>query len=207
VCHNELTESQLKRIKRIDCELLDKIDYADELIIPPPESVFSGGCGWKLYPPRVDIESHEIVMDNDVIIHSKSEKIDKFLNSNKYLITSEALEMCYGVFHPIMENNLKINTGFVGYPPGFDLRKKLNETIELYDYKKWENHCDEQGMVATILQKEQRLSFSLSEINILAGKNKYHLSDVGMHFIRSNRGQSIHWRTYKKNNILYISGN
>ena len=45
-----------------------------------------GGSFWKLCPPRINIDSYEIICDNDVILKKIPEEIELFLKSNVPII-------------------------------------------------------------------------------------------------------------------------
>ncbi len=88
VCYNE--------IELEDLETLENVSYFQQThdccnIQVKPFSINA----WKLFPPRLRINSHEIFLDNDIVIHKRIPQIDKFLQSNKPL--------CYGC------NDMRIN--------------------------------------------------------------------------------------------------
>jgi len=209
ICHNGLLNSQFSKIKNLNCECINQEEYKCGLHLNPPKSKdkngrFIAGPAWKLYPPRLDINCHEIIIDNDVVIDCKSEIFDKFLKSTEMVIATEAIERSYGNFDRYVNHNLMLNTGVIGLPPGYDLCSKLNLVIDFSNIKKWENHFDEQGLYAATLQKTPMSMFSLSDINVCCPQRDYKLGQIGMHFIAVNNGHDIHWKKYKSSKIKLL---
>lgn len=188
------------------------------------------GSFWKLCPPRLDIDSYEIVADNDVIIQKRPDEIEIFLEKNKVLISEDNL-MAFGKYTKYIKSKKFYNSGLFGLPPEFDFKKLL--------IKKWEEtnkmqplmSRDEQGLiVATLLDfnfieipKEKTcLVFSEGQ-----GKmSKYdHFTENGFetqkinfiefepckldreifHFLGANREEAHkYWKFYSKNKKIVI---
>lgn len=168
--------------------------------------LFSKGIGvaWKLYPARIDINRHELFIDNDLIIEKRIEKIDNFFNSDTTLLL-EGAGRNYGSFSQHVPRQYSINSGIFGVPPGFNLQKYIN-----FFGEKWDNNVsdrklsvtwNEQGLVATSLLSYKKFDIISNSIITNCSKD-LHLSD-GMHFIGLNR-ENHHrpWLEYKHRKLL-----
>ena len=145
ICHNGLSDGQKKLLP--DVELVDQSMFISSL------PVFPCGPAWKLYPPRLSIESHEIIIDNDVVIYKKPEAIAEFLKEKDMFVVTEAFKRSYsGIYQKDIPENFNINSGLVCLPPNFDYRKELLKN----EFKKWENHFDEQTLVAKVLSVQKK---------------------------------------------------
>jgi len=159
------------------------------------------GVAWKLCPPRVALDRHEIFIDNDLIIEQKIDEIDQFLSSDSTLLL-ETKGRNYGRFERHVPQGYEINSGIFGLPPGFNLEKY----IKFYGTNWSENVADasrthdEQGLVATALLSYRR-TVIIPRTTITDCGIQLHWSS-GMHFIGLNRyPRHIPWleyQTYKK---------
>lgn len=170
VCHNSLSE--VEPLTALGVSL-----YRQPTEFPgfPAPS----GPAWKLYPPRLRREAHEIIMDNDLVIHEKSPQIDSFLAGSHFLAT-RAIARCFSVYDSLVSPDVLINSGLVGLPPHFDYAKELKETL----LGSWNSHFDEQGLVAACITRHryELLNLSIkSSIFDIAG-------EIGTHFIGANGG-------------------
>lgn len=166
------------------------------------------GVAWKLCPPRLNIDRHEIFIDNDLILESRISEIDTFLNSDCTLLL-EGESRNYGRFEKHVPNGYSINSGLFGMPPGFDLAK----FIRFYG-SQWENNAgkgrelsatfDEQGLIATaLLSYRQHAIISRKTITNCEFRLEW---SQGMHFVGLNR-RPYHkpWQEYKNwNTRIYI---
>jgi hypothetical protein len=188
ICHNQIDPARLKWTNAFKINLLNQDEYVNSLIIPP---LNNHPC-WKLYPPRIKLDSHELFVDNDVLIY-KNIDIEKLFDLSFFI--SEGLERSYGFFDPMIDPSFpKINTGFFSIPPSFDFKLHLNYLISHYDLK-WKNHFDEQGLVAKIFSSKEFKLIPIQDINVSFDnpfKGKF-----GMHFIGLNSGNTSHWKRFK----------
>jgi len=115
-------------------------------------SLLMSGSVWKFCPPRLDINVHEIVMDNDVVLHRHLEEIDQFLVSrDKVMISAGCSD-----FHGDFSISRSLNSGFYGLPPNYDFSSKLKENW-IKNPKQFLNYADEQGLVCQTLEKEKHI--------------------------------------------------
>lgn len=148
---------------------------------------------WKLYPARLRLDAHEIILDNDLVIFGSIEQLDDYLNSQDMFIVSHAVHRRYGRFDSLVKSDMKINTGFIGYPPGFDLSKHIPNIDD------WE-HFDEQGLIGSILSNKTVSIIPLDEISVCY--NRYSLGRSGVHFVGLNGGSSRFWNQYLYGKLL-----
>jgi hypothetical protein len=189
ICYNGLSKEQiayLPNIEKIDqekisCPFLPNIyEYKDYAAV------------WKLYPPRMDLDVHEIILDNDVVIYGSL--FDKFLAEDKIYIT-EAFTRSYSPnLERFIPENFNVNVGVVCLPPGFDFQKNLSDSIEFANIKNWENFFDDQSLTAMSIYKEKPKIIPLSDLFVCA-KNLVQ-AKYGLHFVGLNRNQCIYWNKF-----------
>lgn len=189
------------------------------------------GSFWKICPPRLHINSYEIVLDNDVIIKKCPKEFCEFLNKQKVMLWEDNL-MTFGKYTKFIKNPKPYNSGLYGLPPKFDFKnlliKKWQETKKMQPLMS----RDEQGLIIATL-----LDFDFIEIpkektcfvfNEGQGKKSYYeqLMENGfqtqkiikidfeksklereiLHFLGANREENHHyWNLYcrfKKNKLL-----
>lgn len=166
-----------------------------ELPIVPPAG-FS--VHWKLYPPRIFDNSHEITVDNDIIFLKRSPKIDEFLNSESLFLAYEGLYGLYGSYQVNCKFN--INSGIFGLPPICNFTEKV--LINLKD--KWDNYFDEQGLIAKIISQEDSVLITQQEIPIMEKDSDYIPDKDGVHFVGLNRCPEHKAWDYFKQSIIKI---
>lgn len=103
---------------------------------------------WKLCQLRMRPDDYEIILDNDLFF--MNDIFHDFLNG-KYCLTTEAMKRSYGRFSDRL-NGLNINTGLVGFPPGFHPEIPWHWLSE-----GWQNYFDEQAMLAFAIQNNVKL--------------------------------------------------
>ncbi len=179
ICHNcPATNLPVARFR-----LIDQSQYLNA--IPPPK-----GVAWKLYPPRIDINRHEISIDNDLVINERIAYIDEYMISDATLLLEDS-SRTYGRFERHVPPGFMINSGIYGMPPGFD----LEPYIRFYAGDEWEKNAlnqhdknetfDEQGLIALALLSHSRYliipsrTITNCEHNLVQGQ--------GHHFIGLNR--------------------
>lgn len=192
ICHNQLNQSQLNFLKSLNVELFNQNDYRNK-------NIYSNS--WKLFPARLSMESHEIVMDNDIILFEPLEEIDEFLNSNSTLLY-QGIERNYGYYSKHITHNININSGIYGMPPKFDL--EINVKQDLSNYK---NYYDEQGLVASALLNWHSYCI-IPQTTIPIIKPNYSIENYlnnnlykGIHFCGINsehHNQYLKWKYNKK---------
>lgn len=162
------------------------------------------GVAWKLYPPRINIDKHEIVIDNDLVINYHIQQIDDFLGGTHTLMLEEN-SRTYGRFEKMVPVGLTINSGLYGMPPQFDLQG----FVKFYCGDEWEENArgehranrtfDEQGLVAFALSSYRK--YDIIPSTCITNCEQQLIEGKGCHFIGLNR-RSFHrpYRLYKCRN-------
>lgn len=212
VCYNNLEPKQLEEIKKLNVPLYPQTWDMNPLPVQPENyqgiSNKPNGSLWKICPPRINIKTHEIIMDNDVIITKKLNKIDEFLSSNQVLILEDLIKY-YGIYDSYFKNNEHFNSGVMGLPPNYDFSKKILETYLKREKPKNFQNGDEQGLLMLTLYNEKNPIFirkneivELHSHKCLFCPQKYYQfnsGESGMHFVEANRiNKHIHWDKFKR---------
>jgi hypothetical protein len=196
ICYNGLNQQQLESVQSLGCECVDQKSWAHSLDIPPPGPDSKGGPAWKLYPPRLSLDTHEIVIDNDLVLSVRLDVIDQFLKDDSRILLTRAVRggRGYGAFDEYVRRDYTINTGLMAFPPGFDLAATLNLALELCEVREWRKHFDEQGLIAMVTQDLNTVV--IDGIRVCWTERSYKRSPHGMHFVGANKGDDVYWRRY-----------
>lgn len=191
---------QLDRLKELGFDLYEQTtDDLDYPLMPADSPAgWKGsmpGWGWKLCPPRLRPEAHELWVDNDLIIRERLPEIDAWLASDKPIIAKGHREdkRYYGDFAPFVKGNY--SAGFFGLPPRFDFASEIKERCETVLHGKSLGHFDEQGLVASIItSRDHILAHNIKIIKRLPSRP----FPKALHFITTNRFHTHEdWENYK----------
>ncbi|RDJ35114.1 MAG: hypothetical protein DWQ19_09780 [Crenarchaeota archaeon] len=203
VCHNSLNTEQLAFLEKLSVALYCQDDYQSNLSCPKPTN--AGQAGWKIYPPRLRPDGHEIVLDNDVVIKKRIPAIDRFLKSNSIFLITEAKKRCFGAFDSLIlprGYKTKFNTGFFSMPPGYDFETDLENKIKKLNFTEWKDHFDKQGLVAACITSHNYELISLKAIGVHSVN--FIPGIYGDHFVGSNSGYARYWRESNKSKIKML---
>lgn len=180
------------------------------------------GTFWKMCPPRMRLNSHEIVCDNDILIVDHIDKINEFLESDKVLLMKEDA-FCVGKYFSLFEDKESYNSGLYGLPPYYDFAEDLRATWKdngEYHSLLWR---DEQGLITATLKKQSHITITeivhlfnegrcsdykfetIDENKIKSrvmksmtfSKHNFSLYDKGYHFLGVNRQSHAMWHEYQ----------
>lgn len=158
---------------------------------------------WKVCPPRLRMETHEIVMDNDVVLLRKFPQIDEWLKQRDLVLMLEEPIRFYGRYDCLFPPDPPyLNSGFMGFPPGYDFGSAIREQWE--KYSKYENltQADEQGLLTYTLSQTPAIRVHADQmIEVLHRDFKTKLTgeEQGIHFTQANRIPNHHqWEKYKE---------
>ena len=167
---------QMDKLYELDIELYEQ----DKDCLP----IVAKDVAWKLYPPRLRPESHELHIDNDLVLFNKLPEIEEFFKQEDLFLYSEGMYGLYGNFRNMVPENFILNSGFIGLPPGIDYEYEVLRFLPDY----WDDRFDEQGLVATIISRQKNLKIGLEKISIC--EDSFIEASHGYHFVKCNRGMS-----------------
>jgi hypothetical protein len=197
ICYNTLNQNQINLVNNFGIQTHKQVPFLGGLS--------KGGRNtlWKYAPPRLRLQSHELFVDNDIIIEKRLPQIDSFLQQNKFMLT-EGLRRCYGVFNDYVPKNLSLNGGLVGVPPNIDLQSML--VRKLKKLGKADGQIlpkDEQGLIAHIVSSSEFIKIPVEVIYTLYCDEIKSKGTHGTHFIGANYHHYHHgWKQYQKHNTV-----
>lgn len=162
-----------------------------------------GGTLWKVCPARVRMETHEIVMDNDVVLLQKFPQIDEWLSRNDHVLILEEPIRFYGRYDCLFPPDQPcLNSGLMGFPPGYDFGTAIHAEWARYGRYMNLSQADEQGLLTHTLnqmpsvriKKEQMIEILNRDFNArVTGREE------GIHFTQANRIDNHRaWQHYKE---------
>jgi hypothetical protein len=174
VCYNDVDINKIKELeKKFNNVIFIEQSWRDcPIKIKKPKSTNKhkqkiNGSFWKICPPRMSPNTHEIILDNDLIFLKKPKILEKFLSSNRNFIIKDS-KIYLGSFHdPIYKKNKKgYNSGVIGLAPGYDFSSEIQnnyklfyknklKSFELGQYDYGLDYGEEQGLLMyTLLQTD-----------------------------------------------------
>lgn len=208
------------------------INKPESKVFSSVDNLKDSGSIWKVCPPRFNLDTHEIVMDNDLVIYKKIPEIDDFLSVNDKLLVLEDPIKYYGAYvGSNLDNSKVLNSGLFGLYPGY----KFGDNLKYF----WLNngrfpklsYSDEQGFICAVLRKDPNVMISKTTIvemhfrgickfykpNVTSDDfflpynqeifNEFYNHGCGIHFVQSNT-KNAHgaWEYFKKKraNKLFV---
>jgi len=162
-----------------------------------------GGTMWKVCPARMRMESHEIVMDNDVILLKKFPQIDEWLGQTEKALCLEEPIRFYGRYDCLLPTDPPfLNSGFMGFPPGYDFGSAIFENWVKHGRYMNLSQADEQGLLTYTLNQLPNIrvqSEQMVEVLHRDFTTKIIPSAYAYHFTQSNRIPNHHaWKKYQE---------
>lgn len=203
VCYNNLMyPDQLRWLQRLNVPLYrqDTEDLEYPLMSVEEPSGWKGampGWGWKLCPPRLRPDAHELWVDNDLIIRQRLPEINRWLKSKKFIIAKghRYNPEYYGNFAHLVKDQKKYCAGLFGLPPNFDFKKEILRLSKKVLQGKPLGYYDEQGLVTAIVTSRPHITaHHVETIKRLPEKPL----PMALHFITTNRYHTHEdWKNYK----------
>lgn len=176
--------------------------------------------GWKFYPPRLRMQSHEIFIDSDLVMLARGWHINSFLSSNKSFANKGIGKSFGSQAKDINQSFPSINAGIFGFQPGYDIEDVLIKSVDSWDY--W---FEEQGLTAKLVSMTEHqiipdpviYNYHNSNCNILTTYfSKYPIeiykikeftdSMEGFHFVTSKQtDENPAWIYYEKNPFGFVN--
>lgn len=200
ICYNNLSIEFIKKIYNTFRNRFYKIEIINQSKFRKSLPYNPIGVSWKLYPPRLRKNAHEIFIDNDIIIERLPNEVSCFLKEdNSFFFTEGLNKNNFGNFQ-YWENNVKFNSGFFGLPPNFDfsnfLIEKMKKQMQNFNQFKWIDHYDEQGIVGCIILEQKNIKEIKLDCVGIFENNKITKGLCGYHFVKSNIGKNTSWIDY-----------
>lgn len=231
VCYNNMAVDDLNFITRVfpfvtlhrqdwmDCPISDHMTTTRQNDGSVRTDVYScGGSLWKLCPPRMRMDTHEIVMDNDIVFFRAMSQVEEFLSSSRPMLLKEHTRW-FGIYDKLFAPGERFNSGFVGLPPGFDYQAKLRQAWKATGSACNLSYADEQGLITYVLRQENPIMVEIEDVvelhqmGMVANFNgsqcftKYDFTtnNKAAHFVQGNRNHPHHpWCKYKNECIKLI---
>jgi hypothetical protein len=194
ICYNNQILENLSKLN-LNCEFINQDKYATELPYRYPRM---RSPAFKLYPPRLNLDCYEVMLDNDVIIYN-TEIFEEFLSQDKIFITEAPVRSYSGIFAHQIKTEFKINSGVIMMPPGFDFANKIKYAMT-ENKSQWKDFLDEQALVAFVLQNEPNLEI-IKMSKIFVCRDEYQLGTHGMHFVHLNRGTKKYYQKFLSHHL------
>jgi hypothetical protein len=162
-----------------------------------------GGTMWKVCPARMRMDTHEVVMDNDIVLLKKFPQIEEFLRStDKALILEEPIRF-YGRYDCLFgPEEPYLNSGFMGLPPGYDFGTEIQTVWEKHGKYTNLSQADEQGLLTYSLSRLPSVRVKKDQmVEVLHRDFKTAITgrEEGIHFTQADRIPNHHsWQKYQE---------
>lgn len=179
--------------------------------------------GWKFYPPRLRMQSHEVYIDSDLVLLARGSHINKFFSSNKAFANRGINTSLGSNTLDMIKKNIPmqpINAGIFGFPPNYDITDAIIEKSN-----NWDNWFDEQGLTARLVMMTDHyvipdpviFNYHNSEPGILTtyfSKYPEHIYRIkertdemeGFHFVTSQKSkENPAWLYYEKKPFGFVN--
>jgi hypothetical protein len=146
------------------------------------------GVAWKLQPVRMFSWLHELSLDNDVILWAIPGAMRDWLLSDDCdaCLLAGDVAPALGQFAAVC-NHRPLNSGIRGLPPGFDMERRLQDTLRNANVV-LQSELDEQGLQAAVLLHTKLFVVSTDDVSICSPfpNHQQHLGRCGAHFVGLN---------------------
>lgn len=195
ICHNNLSEEKLDMLKSLDVGLFDVKMYNFLKLFKK---------GWRLVPPRLRLSAHEIILDNDLIIDREMPELELFLEGEYILVAGSMPLSCrYGRFRRLIKGRkFKINTGFLGLPPNFDLAAEIKTALYLMPRVNLSDGSNERGLIAWIISDYPHRIIPLSSLSMAEADSSLIVGRSGVHFVGANVRNHAGWDEYSRTEFM-----
>jgi hypothetical protein len=191
LCYNQISPVALSDFS--DLEWIDQEAHLDSLPQRPQKTM------WKFCPPRLDVNSHEVFIDNDIVFHNRNQIVSQFFDSNTIFV-SAAHRPFWGAYSSLLKPETRcINTGFIGLPPGYDFAQEIRHSQQTHPVQ-WGDHCDDQGLFALLMSQNSKFRIiPIEEVWAASPKVSfapYQLGTSATHFASLNDGYLSYWHRF-----------
>lgn len=145
------------------------------------------GAGWKLAPPRLYADRHELALDNDCILWEMPAAVARWLALGDACLIAEDVRAGFGKFAHLCGEAPR-NGGIRGTPPGYDLEAALRAVLARHPVT-LASELDEQGLqVAAVSLGGAPCVVSVDDVTICSPfwPHRPELGRCGAHFVGLN---------------------
>ena len=178
------------------------------------------GYWWKWFPERARPYAPEWIVEGDMLITKKPKWFNKWKSGNDVVRISASDESAwpkeyYGEYANLLDDKIKLYSGFVSLPPNFYYLKDMIKIMNKQPLKNNHNgvyNFSEQGLISAVFSKYSIKKIPIEEFPIANAlfennlKNKNSSNKIwGYHFARSFIKENIFFTKYinlKKNNWI-----
>lgn len=224
VCYNNMERSDLEFVQHISPRISLYEQSWKECAIPDYQATIKdadgtvshkceirGGSLWKLCPARLREESHEIILDNDIVFQTMPRQIRSFLERDDTTLLLEEYLSFLGRYTPFFDEGAAYNSGLIGLPPDFDFGGELLKAWKTLGSFRNLSYADEQGLVTFVLKQSKCFTVSPETvvelhhegrrkfINGIEVNGPYHFTgtETAVHFVEMNRMAHAPWSAYR----------
>ncbi len=153
------------------------------------------GSGWKLCPPRLRPDGHELWVDNDIVIEKPMPSVESWLARDATII-AEGWYGFYGVYDDLVRP-YKVCAGLFGLPPGLDFWDAILKIARQDQVGGW----DEQGMTAAVCTMyHDCIVVPMTELSNC--EKEFVGGACGYHFVEANRSKRhTSWEAYTRRRV------
>jgi len=228
LCTNNLNSRRVREILSLSSQPVCWIPLGSRENIELSSILTKAGCSennfgywWKWFPERVRPYAPEWIVEGDMLITKKPKWFNKWKNGDDVVRISASDESAwpkeyYGEYANLLNDKIKLYSGFVSLPPNFYYLKDMIKIMNKQPLKNNHNgvyNFSEQGLISAVFSKYNIKKISMEEFpiaNALFQKNNYvkkkSLNKIwGYHFARSFIKENIYFKKYinlKKNSWI-----
>lgn len=217
ICCNNQSPARLEWLKTLGVDVIEQnwsmlpIEHG---MVPHKDREVVNAI-WKVCPARVRPESHEIILDNDVILTRIPSQLQEFMDCNNAVLMLEDPLRWFGHYDHRLAPGLAINTGIIGLPPYYEFGREINEHWVGNGCKPNNTLADEQGLLALTIMESDHNKLTIAKTDVIelhpngiwycwddAFKNllyKFTGKESGFHFVEINRKPNhTPWEHFKQ---------
>ena len=227
LCTNNLNSRRVREILSLSSQPVCWMPLGSRENIELSSILTKAGCSennfgywWKWFPERVRPYAPEWIVEGDMLITKKPKWFNKWKSGSDVVRISASDESAwpkeyYGEYANLLDDKIKLYSGFVSLPPNFYYLKDMIKIMNKQPLKNNHNgvyNFSEQGLISAVFSKYSIKKIPIEEFPIANAlfennlKNKNSSNKIwGYHFARSFIKENIFFTKYinlKKNNWI-----
>lgn len=155
---------------------------------------------WRMVPFRLDVNQHEVFIDNDLILFRPPEALIKFAKSKQSFLRANIGPARYGKFSGLNPADPPhISASLFGFPPKYDPADEIDRILSERPVEVWDSN-DMHGLITALLNDKK--SFQVNESEIATVRRVIKTSTCGVHFQGINKRKFFHpWNEFQRMTI------